>query len=463
MNYKVGIVSLGCAKNQVDAEMLLYTLKNRGFIIVNDPADADAVIVNTCGFIESAKQESINEIIELGKLKDEGKIKAIIVTGCLAQRYKSEISEQLYEVDSVIGIGANETIADIVLKTLDGQKCESFPDKVCLPLEGGRILSTPPYTAYLKIAEGCDNRCSYCAIPMIRGRFRSRDIEDVVKEAEGLAERGVKELNVIAQDTTRFGEDKYGKPMLAELLRRLCRIDGFKWIRVLYCYPDRITDELIDTIASEDKIVKYMDIPLQHCNKDILRRMNRHGDRESLTALMNKIKDKIPNVIFRSTFITGFPGETEEQFNELAEFAADMKFQRLGCFAYSPEEDTKAAEMPDQIDEEIKQKRADIKDTVRHGFQFIQHFTAINTVTVTHIQPEESPLLRPILKVGIQSPIELFPGEVIPQSRDNAEQLITPEKAVIPEVLPIGQPVATAITEQKRIDKRREADTSDIG
>ena len=209
MNYKVGIVSLGCAKNQVDAEMLLYTLKNRGFIIVNDPADADAVIVNTCGFIESAKQESINEIIELGKLKDEGKIKAIIVTGCLAQRYKSEISEQLYEVDSVIGIGANETIADIVLKTLDGQKCESFPDKVCLPLEGGRILSTPPYTAYLKIAEGCDNRCSYCAIPMIRGKFRSRDIEDVVKEAEGLAERGVKELNVIAQDTTRFGEDKY--------------------------------------------------------------------------------------------------------------------------------------------------------------------------------------------------------------------------------------------------------------
>ena len=305
MNYKVGIVSLGCAKNQVDAEMLLYTLKNRGFIIVNDPADADAVIVNTCGFIESAKQESINEIIELGKLKDEGKIKAIIVTGCLAQRYKSEISEQLYEVDSVIGIGANETIADIVLETLNGQKCESFPDKVCLPLEGGRILSTPPYTAYLKIAEGCDNRCSYC-------------------------------------------------------LRRLCRIDGFKWIRVLYCYPDRITDELIDTIASEDKIVKYMDIPLQHCNKDILRRMNRHGDRESLTALMNKIKDKIPNVIFRSTFITGFPGETEEQFNELAEFAADMKFQRLGCFAYSPEEDTKAAEMPDQIDEEIKQKRADI-------------------------------------------------------------------------------------------------------
>ena len=365
MSSKVGIVSLGCPKNQVDAEMLLFTLKSKGFELVNDPADADAVIVNTCGFIESAKQESINEIIELGKLKQEGKIKAIIVTGCLAERYKNEITRQLYEVDAALGIGANSQIADVVAELLSDntehkEKIEKFPDKQLLCLEGRRIQSTPPYTAYLKIAEGCDNRCSYCAIPMIRGRFRSRDIEDVVKEAEGLAERGVKELNVIAQDTTRFGEDKYGKPMLAELLRRLCRIDGFKWIRVLYCYPDRITDELIDTIASEDKIVKYMDIPLQHCNKDILRRMNRHGDRESLTALMNKIKDKIPNVIFRSTFITGFPGETEEQFNELAGFAADMKFQRLGCFAYSPEEDTKAAEMPDQIDDEIKQKRADI-------------------------------------------------------------------------------------------------------
>lgn len=360
MNYKVGIVSLGCAKNQVDAEMLLFTLKNRGFIIVNDPADADAVIVNTCGFIESAKQESIDEIIELGKLKQEGTIKAIIVTGCLAERYQSEISKQLYEVDSVIGIGANESIADVVLDTLNGKKCESFPDKVCLPLEGGRILSTPPYTAYLKIAEGCDNCCSYCAIPLIRGGFRSRKPDDVIKEAEDLAKQGVVELNVIAQDTTRYGEDLFGKPYLAQLLQRLCKIDRFKWIRVLYCYPDRITDELIDTIASEDKIVKYMDIPLQHCNGDVLKNMNRHGNRESLTQLINKIRAKIPNVIFRSTFITGFPGETEEQFEELAKFAAEMKFQRLGCFAYSAEEDTKAALMTDQIDDEVKQKRADI-------------------------------------------------------------------------------------------------------
>ena len=360
MNYKVGIVSLGCAKNQVDAEMLLYTLKSRGFTLVNDPADADAVIVNTCGFIESAKQESINEIIELGKLKQEGTIKAIIVTGCLAQRYKDEITKQLYEVDVAIGIGANSQIADVVFDVLEGKKENRFPSKLCLPLQGGRIQSTPPHYAYIKIAEGCDNCCTYCAIPMIRGKFRSRQIDDIIKEAELLAQNGVKELNVIAQDTTRYGEDLYGEPYLAKLLQRLCKIDGFKWIRVLYCYPDRITDELIDTIANEDKIVKYLDIPLQHCNGEVLKNMNRHGNKESLTELLNKIKSKIPNVVLRSTFITGFPGETEEQFEELAEFAADINFQRLGCFAYSQEENTKAGEMQNQIDEEIRQKRADI-------------------------------------------------------------------------------------------------------
>lgn len=360
MNYKVGIVSLGCAKNQVDAEMLLFTLKNRGFTIVNDPADADAVIVNTCGFIDSAKQESIDEIIELGKLKQEGIIKAIIVTGCLAERYKNEITKQLYEIDAAIGIGANAKIADVVLDALNGRKTELFPEKSLLPLEGERVQSTPFYSAYLKIAEGCDNCCTYCAIPLIRGHFRSRQPDDVVKEAEQLAAKGVKELNVIAQDTTRYGEDLFGEPHLAKLLRRLCRIEGLKWIRVLYCYPDRITDELIDVIAEEEKIVKYMDIPLQHCNGEILKNMNRRGNRESLTALLNKIRSKIPGVIFRSTFITGFPGETEEQFEELAEFAAEIKFQRLGCFPYSKEEDTKAALMDNQIDDDIKQKRADI-------------------------------------------------------------------------------------------------------
>ena len=360
MNNKVGVVSLGCAKNQVDAEMLLYTLRQRGFQIVNDPADADAVIVNTCGFIESAKQESIDEIIELGKLKREGTIKAIIVTGCLAERYQDEITKQLYEIDAAVGIGGNESIADVVESALGGNKTELFPDKLLLPLEGGRVQSTPFYTAYLKIAEGCDNKCTFCAIPMIRGKFRSRKIENLIEEAKGLAEKGVRELNIIAQDTTRYGEDLYGKPSLDRLLTELCGIEGLHWIRVLYCYPDSITDELIEVMAREEKVVKYIDLPLQHCNSEILRKMHRRGNRESLTALLHKIKERIPDVVFRSTFITGFPGETEEQFEELAEFAKEMSFQRLGCFAYSQEEDTPAAKMPDQIDEETKQRRAEI-------------------------------------------------------------------------------------------------------
>ena len=361
MNNKVAVVSLGCAKNQVDAEMLLFTLQQNGFIITNEPEEADAVIVNTCGFIDAAKQESIDEIIELGTLKREGKIKAIVVTGCLAERYQNEITKQLYEIDAAVGIGANEQIAEIVKKALEGsEKIETFPDKLDLPLEGGRVTSTPFYTAYLKIAEGCDNQCTFCAIPIIRGKFRSRKIENLIEEAKHLAENGVRELNVIAQDTTRYGEDLYGKPSLDRLLTELCKIEKLRWIRVLYCYPDSITDSLIDVMAKEEKICKYIDLPLQHCNSEILHKMHRRGDRESLTALLNKIKAKIPGVIFRSTFITGFPGETEEQFEELAEFAKEMSFQRLGCFAYSQEEGTPAARMPGQLDDETKQKRADI-------------------------------------------------------------------------------------------------------
>ena len=360
MNYKAGIVSLGCAKNQVDAEMLLFSLKQKGFELVDDPAKADAVIVNTCGFIESAKQESIDEIIELGKLKREGKIKAIIVTGCLAERYQNEITKQLYEVDAAVGIGANSRIADIVLDALDSKKTELFPSKLELPLEGGRIQSTPPYSAYLKIAEGCDNRCTYCAIPLIRGGFRSRKPENVIAEAKQLAEKGVRELNVIAQDTTRYGEDLFGEPYLAKLLKELCKIEKLRWIRVLYCYPERVTDELIDVMANEEKIVKYIDLPLQHCNAEILKSMNRRGSRESLTALLNKIRSRIPGVVLRTTFIAGFPGETEEQFEELCEFAKEIEFDRLGCFPYSQEEDTPAAAFPNQLDEETKQNRADI-------------------------------------------------------------------------------------------------------
>lgn len=360
MKYKVGIVSLGCAKNQVDAEMLLAKLNKNNFEIVEDAAMCDAAIVNTCAFIEPAKQESIEEILELAKLKAEGKIKCLIVTGCLAERYREDVMKQLPEIDACVGIGANDKIAEIINDALLGNKPELFPAKENLALEGERIQSTPRHYAYLKIAEGCDNHCTYCAIPMIRGRYRSRTIENLVKEAEWLAEGGVKELILIAQDTSYYGTDIYGKAELPRLLKELCKIDGLKWIRVLYCYPERITDELIDTIAAEDKIVKYLDLPLQHCNAELLKVMNRKGSYEELSALIKKLRDKIPDITLRSTFITGFPGETEEQFEELCRFVDEIKFQRMGCFPYSQEEDTPAAKLPNQIDEDIKQKRAEI-------------------------------------------------------------------------------------------------------
>lgn len=360
MNERIGIVSLGCAKNQVDAEMMLFTLKQSGYKIVADPAMADVVIVNTCGFIESAKQESINEIIELGKLKAEGKIKAIIVTGCLAERYQHMVKEQLYEVDGVVGIGANEDIVKVVEKCLQGEQQELYPDKLLLPLEGGRVQSTPSHYAYLKLGDGCDNRCTYCAIPLIRGKFRSRKMETIVAEAKELAQNGVKELILIAQDVTRYGIDLYKDLKLPALLDELCKIDGIKWIRLLYCYPDEITDELIDCIAKQEKVLNYIDIPLQHCNNRVLKAMNRRGTKETIVSVIDKLRKKIPDIVLRTTFICGFPGETEEEFNELAEFVQEIKFQRLGCFAYSQEEDTPAADFDNQIDEEVKEKRAEI-------------------------------------------------------------------------------------------------------
>lgn len=360
MPIRIGMVSLGCAKNQVDAEMLLFTLKQAGYQIVNEASLADVAIVNTCGFIEQAKQESIDEILELAALKKEGKIKAIIVTGCLAERYKDEVMKELYEVDAVVGIGDNANIAKTVERVLKSEKVSAFPDKVCLPLEGGRLQSTPSYYAYLKISEGCNNCCTYCAIPSIRGRFRSRKMENLIEEAKGLAENGVQELIVIAQDTTRYGEDLYGEPVLDKLLCELAKIEKLKWIRVLYCYPDRITDNLLDTIAENDKILKYIDLPLQHCTKNVLKAMNRSGDKDSLEALINKIRAKIPGVVLRTTLITGFPGESEEDFEQLSEFVKTMKFERLGCFAYSQEDGTAAASFDNQIDEEVKLRRADI-------------------------------------------------------------------------------------------------------
>ena len=359
MLIRVGMISLGCAKNRVDGEMMLYTLREAGFELVQNVEHSDVVIINTCGFIEDAKQESIDEILELVRMKKEGIIKAIVVTGCLAERYKSEVMKELYEVDAVVGIGGNVDIAEVVSNAAGKVKTELFPEKDKLPLCGGRVRSTPFYYSYLKIAEGCDNHCTYCAIPMIRGKFRSRPIEDILSEEE-LSEKGVKEFIIIAQDTSRYGEDLFGKSMLPELLRKLCAIEKLQYIRVLYCYPERITDELIDVFASEPKILKYIDIPMQHCNGRILKLMNRKGDRKSLTELVCKLRERIPGITIRTTFMTGFPSETEEEFEELSEFVGEMHFERMGCFAYSVEEDTPAAKMKGQIDEDIKRRRQEI-------------------------------------------------------------------------------------------------------
>ncbi|NLT10439.1 MAG: 30S ribosomal protein S12 methylthiotransferase RimO, partial [Ruminococcus sp.] len=360
MPIKVGMVSLGCSKNLVDSERMLYKLKSRGYQLVTEPGLADVAVVNTCGFIKSAKEEAIETILELGKLKEEGTLKKIIITGCLVERYKEETAELFPEADAVIGIGNNKDIVDVLDHALAGEKYINFAPKLEAELTGERIISTLPFFTYLKVAEGCSNCCTYCAIPMIRGKFRSVTMEDVIKEAEFLAANGVTELVVIAQDTSRYGEDLYGESRLPELLRRLCRIEGLKWIRTLYCYPERITDELLETIASEEKLVKYLEIPIQHCDGDILSRMNRWGDEEKLEALFAHIREKIPGVILRTTLITGFPGETEEQFNNLAEFIQRVRFDRLGCFAYSREEGTKSYNFPDQIDEETAAHRADI-------------------------------------------------------------------------------------------------------
>lgn len=360
MSIRVGMISLGCAKNRVDGEMMLYTLKEAGFELVQNVEHSDVAIINTCGFIEDAKQESIDEILELVRMKKEGIIKAIIVTGCLAERYKSEVMKELYEVDAVVGIGGNVDIADVVSRAAGKVKTELFPEKDKLPLCGGRVRSTPFYYTYLKIAEGCDNHCTYCAIPMIRGKFRSRPMDDILSEAEELSERRVKEFILIAQDTSRYGEDICGKSMLPELLRKLCTIDKLQYIRVLYCYPERITDELIDVFANEPKILKYIDIPMQHCNGRILKLMNRRGDRKSLTELVNRLRERIPGITIRTTFMTGFPSESEEEFEQLSEFVGEMRFERMGCFAYSVEEDTPAARMKGQIDEDVKHRRQEI-------------------------------------------------------------------------------------------------------
>lgn len=357
MSVRVGMVSLGCPKNQVDAELMLGCLADAGYKLVEDAAMADVAIVNTCGFIESAKAEAIEEILELATLKKEGKIKTLIVTGCMAERYRDDILEEIPEVDAVVGIGANHKIVEVVERSLSERGFGVYGEKEDLVLCGRRVQTTLPYYSYLKIADGCNNKCTYCAIPMIRGKFRSRPMEELVEEAEKLAKWGVKELTVVAQDTTEYGSDIYGKRMLPELLNKLCEVEGIEWIRVLYCYPEKITDELLDVIANQPKMCKYLDMPIQHVSKNVLRAMHRPGDHETLTALIKHIREKVPGITLRTTLLTAFPGETQEDFEELISFVREVKFERLGCFVWSAEEGTPAYDLPDRVSEETAAQR----------------------------------------------------------------------------------------------------------
>ena len=357
---KVGMVSLGCPKNQMDAELMLARLRDAGYDITAESGLADVVVVNTCGFIEDAKQESIDNILEFAQLKKEGQIRGIVVTGCLAQRYQDELVRELPECDGVLGLGANADIVEAVDTVLSGGKAVAFPDRCRWVLDGPRLLTTPSFFAYMRVADGCNNRCAYCAIPLIRGGLRSRDMEALVREAEELAAGGVKELILVAQDTTMYGQDFEGRPLLPELLERLCAVEGLCWIRLLYCYPEHITDELLAVMRRQPKILRYLDVPLQHCSGRVLRAMNRPGDRESLTALFGRIREALPGVVLRTTILVGFPGETEADFEELCAFIKEIRFERLGCFAFSAEEGTPAASMPGQIPEEVKNRRRDI-------------------------------------------------------------------------------------------------------
>lgn len=358
--YKVGMVSLGCPKNQMDAELMLAKLKKAGFELTAESGLADVVIVNTCGFIEDAKREAIENILEFAQLKKEGRIKKLIVTGCLAQRYQQELCAELPECDAVLGLGANADIVAAVNEVLAGSTVARFPALSHWQLDGERLQTTPEFFAYLRVGDGCSNRCAYCAIPSIRGPLRSRDADVLVQEAQKLSENGVKELVLVAQDTTLYGADKTGRSQLPALLERLCGIQKLQWIRLLYCYPEHITDQLLTVMAKYDKIVKYIDIPIQHASGKVLKAMHRPGNRQSLTALMAHIRRTVPGVVLRTTVMTGFPGETEEDFEELCAFIKEVRFERLGCFAFSPEEGTAAADMPGQLPDEVKQRRRDV-------------------------------------------------------------------------------------------------------
>ncbi len=363
---KIGFVSLGCPKNQLDTEVMLHEIVSAGYEITPEDIEADVIIVNTCAFIESAKQEAIDNILDVAWLKKNRHLKAIIVTGCLAERYGEEIFKELPEVDAVLGVGSIHNIVEaieaVTVKKKKGskQKYFSHEDANCVRLGGDRVITTPDYMAYLKIAEGCDNRCAYCAIPSIRGRFRSRPMEDLIEEAKTLESLGVRELVIVAQDITRYGLDLYGEYSLSKLLHRLTEETSIPWIRLLYCYPDKITDDLIAEMRDNPRILKYIDLPLQHISDHMLASMNRHGDGKTVRAVLEKLRREIPDIVIRTTFIVGFPGETEADFEELCEFVKEQKFDHAGVFPYSREEDTPAYDFPDQIDEQVKQDRMDI-------------------------------------------------------------------------------------------------------
>ena len=364
---KAGFISLGCSKNLVDTEVMLGILRQNGYELVNEAAEADVLIVNTCAFIESAKEESITTVLTMAEYKEPGKgrCKSLIIAGCLGQRYGQELLDDLPEADGIIGTGSWHRIMEVIEATLAGNRVViNRENEIIYDASVPRIPTTPSYTAYVKIAEGCNNRCAFCAIPLIRGRYRSRSIEDIRQEVEALVAKGVREIVLIAQDTTNYGHDIYGEPSLARLLKELCRIEGIKWLRTLYSYPKFFTDELIEVIASEEKLVKYVDIPLQHANDEILRAMHRPDTKAEVTALLQKLRERIPGVVIRSTFIVGFPGETDAQYQELKEFLQQQRFDHVGIFTYSREEDTAAAEMEGQVPEEVMQDRYhDLKAT----------------------------------------------------------------------------------------------------
>lgn len=366
---KIGFISLGCPKNQLDTEVMLHIVSDVGHEITPEETEADIVIINTCAFIESAKKESIENILDIAWLKEHGNLKGIIVTGCMAERYGHEILDEFPEVDAVLGVGSIHNIAhaiDQVQKRIESKKklpeerYYSHEDKESVALGGDRILTTPEYTAYLKISEGCDNRCTYCAIPYIRGKFRSRPMDEIIKEACELESLGVKELTLIAQDTTKYGYDLYGKYCLDELIHKITESTKIPWIRVLYCYPDKITDGLIEQFKNNERLLKYIDIPLQHISDNVLRRMNRRGNSELIRNIINKLRSEVPNIVIRTTFIVGFPGETQEDFEELCEFVKNSRFEHMGVFTYSREEGTPAYSFDGQIDEQVKQDRMDI-------------------------------------------------------------------------------------------------------